>query len=112
LLVEAERNISHALPAMERALGHANFEVTQKRYLKVEIALARGEFRLARVLAQDLVRKHRRPCNTWADSRTARELEAAALRGLGRAEEAARLEAAAEKNECLDEFFDDKGTGR
>jgi hypothetical protein len=30
-LVEAERNVAHALPAMERVLGHANFEVMQMR---------------------------------------------------------------------------------
>jgi len=105
LLVEAERNLAHALPAMERALGHQNFEVTQMRYLKVEIALARRQFRQARVLAQDLVRKYRRPCNSWR-SPTARELEAEALRGLGRGEEAARLEAAAPENECPDEVLE------
>lgn len=110
-LIEAERNLAHALPAMERVLGHADFEVTQMRYLRIEIALARRQFREARVLAQDLVRKYRRPCNSRANSRTARDLEAAALRGLGRVEEAARLEAAAAKDECLDDVFDDTGVG-
>jgi hypothetical protein len=102
LLVEAERNVAYALPAMERVLGHAYFEVMQMRYPRIEIALARQEFRRARVLAQDLVRKHERPCNTRAGSRGARQLEAAALRGLGRAAEAASLEAAAPPDECPD----------
>ncbi len=105
-LAEAERNVAHALPAMERALGHVNFEVMQMRYLKIEIALARREFRQARVLAQDLVRKYQRPCNSRTGSRNARQLEAAALRGLGRGEEAARLEAAAPADECPDEVLD------
>lgn len=99
-LVEAERNVAHALPAMERVRGHAHFEVMQMRVLKIEIALARRKFREARVLAQDLVRKYQRPCNIRAGSRNARQLEAAALRGLGRANEAARLEAAAPPDEC------------
>jgi stringent starvation protein B len=101
-LVEADRNVAHALTVMERVLGHADFEVMQMRYLKVEIALARREFRQARVLAQDLVRKYQRPCGMRGGSRNARQLEAAALRGLGRAAEAARLEAAAPPDECPD----------
>jgi hypothetical protein len=102
-LVEAERNVAHALPAMARALGHADHEVTQMRYLQVEIALARGEFRRARVLVQDLVRKYGEPCLSRFGLRDARELEAAALRGLGREAEAVRLEAAAAPDECADE---------
>ena len=102
-LAEAERNLSHALAAMERALGHAHAEVLHLRYLKAEIALARRQFRQARLLAQDLVRKYERPCNPQAGSRNAREIEAAALRGLGRKAEAARLEAAATRSgECAD----------
>ena len=102
-LVEAERNVAHALPALARALGHADHEVTQMRYLQVEIALARGEFRRARVLVQDLVRKYGEPCLSRFGLRDARELEAAALRGLGREAEAARLEAGAALDECADE---------
>lgn len=102
-LVEAERNVAHALPAMARALGHAHHEVTQMRYLQVEIALARGEFRRARVLAQDLVRKYGEPCSGRDGSRDARQLEAAALRGLGRASEASALEADAPADGCADE---------
>ena len=110
-LVEAERNVDHALPAMARALGHADVEVMQMRYLQVEIALARGEFHRARVLAQDLVRKYRRPCSNRAGSRNARQLEAAALRGLGRTEEAARLESAASPDECPEEKPGDSEAG-
>ena len=102
LLVEAERNLAHALAAMSRALGHAHFEVMQQRYLQVEIALARRQFRQARVLAQDLVRKYDRPCSTAQGTPDARQLEAAALRGLGRNAEAKRLEAAAPADECGD----------
>lgn len=101
-LAEAERNLAHALAAMERALGHAQVEVMALRYQKVEIALARRQFREARVLAQDLVRKYQRPCNPLEGTRSARALEASALRGLGRAAEAARLEAAAPAGECRD----------
>ena len=98
-LVEAERNLAHALPAMARALGHAHHGVLQLRYLRAEIALARGQFRQARVLAQDLVNKYQSRCG-WPGTRNARQLEATALRGLGREEEAARLEAAAPPDEC------------
>ena len=101
-LVEAERNVAHALPAMERALGQDHFEVLPLRYLKVEIALARRQFQQARVLAQDLVRKYQQPCN--AEPPNARELEAAALRGLGREQEAVALEAAAPEIECIEGF--------
>lgn len=111
-LVEAERNVAHALPAMARALGHANYEVTQMRYLQIEIALARGQFRRARVLAQDLARKYGEPCGSGSGSRDARQLEAAALRGLGREEEAARLEAAAPPDECPDRNLEDGEPGR
>lgn len=99
-LAEAERNVAHAQAAFERALGHTHTETAALRFLKVEITLARRQFRQARVLAQDLVRKYEQPCDPRGESRSARQLEAEALRGLGRGPEAARLEASAPRDEC------------
>ncbi len=107
LLAEAEQLVSHALPVMQSALGKDQFEVTELRYLQVEIAIAQAEFRRAESLARDLITKHRQPCNGLGKTPSAMELLAVALRGQGRMAEAESAEHALPKNFCqlaLDEF--------
>lgn len=100
LLVEAKRNVSHALPAMERALGESQFEVTELRYMQVEIALAMKDYRLAGVLASELISRHQKPCSGIEGSPNAKQLEAAALRGQGRNAEAEAAENAGPDEAC------------
>lgn len=100
LLIEADELVAHALAVMARELGHGHPEVTELRYLQVEIALARGEFELAAALAKDLIVKHRRPCNGMGDRPSARQLLMRALRGAGRQAEADRIEGAARREKC------------
>ncbi len=100
LLIEADELVAHALPVMERELGHGQFEVTELRYLQVEIALARRDFDLAASLAKDLIEKHRQPCNGMGDRPGALDLLARALRGAGRQAEADRIEEAARGEKC------------
>jgi hypothetical protein len=100
LLTEADELVAHALPVMARELGHQHFEVTELRYLQVEIALARGDFDLAASLAKDLIDKHQQPCNGMGDRPSARQLLVRALRGAGRQAEADRIEREARAEKC------------
>lgn len=100
-LTESRSRAARALPVLERTLGSDHPEVADLRYLEAEIALARGNFRLARKLARDLVDVHERPCSPFETSPDARGIEAAALAGLGSGAEADALLAAAPEEECL-----------
>ncbi len=107
LLADAERLLSHALPVMESALGKDQFEVTELRYLQVEVAVAREDFRRAESLARDLMTKHRQPCNSLGKPPSSGDLLAVALRGQGKAAEAQAVERAFPKDFCqlaFDEF--------
>lgn len=103
LLVESRSRTSRALPALERALGREHAEVADLHYLRAEIALERGDFRLAQALARALVDVHRRPCSPFDANSAARRIEADALRGLGQDAEADALLAAAPADECGDD---------
>lgn len=100
LLIEARRNAAHALRVFERELGQSQFEVTELRYMEVEIALAMQDYRLARVLAEELVSRHGKPCNGLNKTPGARQLQAAALRGEGRLADADALENDGSSGEC------------
>lgn len=100
LLIEADELVAHALPVMTRELGRGQFEVTELRYLQVEIALARRDFNLAASLAQDLIDRHRQPCDGLGDRPGARQLLVRALRGANREAEADRIEEEARGEKC------------
>lgn len=100
LLVEARRNASHALRVLERELGKSQFEVTELRYLLVEIALEMQDYPLAGILAKELVTRHDQPCNGMNKTPSARKLQAAALRGEGRHADADAVEKAGSSDDC------------
>lgn len=100
LLIEAERNVSRALPVLDHTLGRSQFEVTELRYLQVEIALAMQDYQRAGVLARELISRHHQPCNGFSKTPSARQLQAAALRGEGRDAEADAVENAGSEDEC------------
>jgi len=100
LLTQADQLAAHSLQVLERAYGNDQSEVRDLRYRQVDIALAKQEYARAESQAQDLIVKHRQPCNDIGSPQSAQQLRIAALRGAGRDADADTAEAARAKDEC------------